>query len=507
MAKNHNPENTKVIENNATSEGEEVSVSISPIVTNNYQSDPISSNPSISHEILDEEIEKIKGDAIGDTLYSTRFVLKTLIKLTKLEENDLDFEKDLCTLWDMTIEKDVVNLLLDQNVLEIFSTIIDISNDQRLIEILVGIISNLCSVSRTRHLLSVNDALMNILLNLISCSDTLVLLQLMRFINATLVFENNVSDEITWFMHFQKVDNFIEKFSFILNNSMSSALLTNTLEALNAICTKFVVLEVQDITHTSFCNFIVTPTIISGTIEAFQQLIPSDRNSSVANDSCTDNEISIPAQSHRRVMNTFLDIHVILSQYDKISKKCYTPLFLDFFQCLQQILEPHCQEFYLLPVTVNEQGVIESINEIFQSLGDPFDNQLFAQILKIWSILDRHCKDKKNKHTNKSEWDAEDVADNDVNIDDINMTLLELITRLMKDIQTETITNAMKLYLNNNQNDVINLYNTFSAGKYESDIQECCKKLNLASQNIWNIDLSSKNSSKRTETASSSVNC
>lgn len=73
-----------------------------------------SSNPTITTDII-EDLEKIKGDSIGDTLYSSRFVLKTLIKLTNFTssstlEQDEDFEKDLCILWDMTIEKVCIHL-------------------------------------------------------------------------------------------------------------------------------------------------------------------------------------------------------------------------------------------------------------------------------------------------------------------------------------------------------------------------------------------------------------
>lgn len=60
------------------------------------------------NEIDAETQAKLKGDAIGDTLYSERFVLKTLMELKehngskKIEET---FEHNLCLLWDQTIEK------------------------------------------------------------------------------------------------------------------------------------------------------------------------------------------------------------------------------------------------------------------------------------------------------------------------------------------------------------------------------------------------------------------
>lgn len=56
-----------------------------------------------------EDLENLKGDAIGSTLYSERFVLKTLLKLSQGLEKELaenePFENDLCALWDMTMEE------------------------------------------------------------------------------------------------------------------------------------------------------------------------------------------------------------------------------------------------------------------------------------------------------------------------------------------------------------------------------------------------------------------
>ena len=57
-------------------------------------------NPSLPLELNDAEAEGIKGDSIGDTMYSERFVLSTLLRLTKLDDQKLSedeqFETDLC---------------------------------------------------------------------------------------------------------------------------------------------------------------------------------------------------------------------------------------------------------------------------------------------------------------------------------------------------------------------------------------------------------------------------
>lgn len=68
--------------------------------------EPQPSNHIINSEEIDSEtMQKMKGDAIGETLYSERFVLKTLMELKKQNGAKIDesFEKDLCLLWDVSI--------------------------------------------------------------------------------------------------------------------------------------------------------------------------------------------------------------------------------------------------------------------------------------------------------------------------------------------------------------------------------------------------------------------
>lgn len=162
------------------------------------------------------------GDSIGDTLYSERFVLKTIIRLTKSDDQPLRedeaFEADLCSLWDMTIETDVIKLLLEHSCLEIFANAIQSSNDPRLVEILIGTVANMCSLRETRdHLCHHLDITYPIMEN-IACFDSLTLIQLMRFFMSVLVFENS-GDESLWLEHFEQIPGFVDKFSFILSNS------------------------------------------------------------------------------------------------------------------------------------------------------------------------------------------------------------------------------------------------------------------------------------------------
>ncbi|KAJ9584752.1 hypothetical protein L9F63_020902, partial [Diploptera punctata] len=90
-------------------------------------------NPTFPCDVEIDET-RIRGDAIGDTLYSERWVIKILMKLVKHRDEEWsdDFETELCLLWDMTMDADVVNLLMDHKFLSLSSQIIKTTSIPRL---------------------------------------------------------------------------------------------------------------------------------------------------------------------------------------------------------------------------------------------------------------------------------------------------------------------------------------------------------------------------------------
>lgn len=435
-----------------------------------------SCNPALSEDIRGY-VEKIKGDAIGDTLYSSRFVLKILIRLAtdpQIQTLELDesFEKELCTFWDMTIEKDVVKMLLEQQVIDLFATVIEATQDNRLIEILVGIIANMCALSAAREALCHSTTALKTLLDVINYPDPLILVQLMRLIHAALVFENT-GDELVWFQHFQNT-TFVERFAFILQSSMSSTLLVNAYEALNAICSKFSVIEIQpdnEPTIKSFYETFVTSALVDGVVEAFGQMCPV----AALDDS---SEMSAPSKSTTRIANLFLDICVALSPYGNYSRLAFADSLDKIFEYVGHILQPLCNSIYLLPLTTNEQGIIENINEFGQSVGDPFVGGCFAQMIRIWSLIDDHQSSTSDAAANgDSEWDAEGDHD-DVCVDDVLMTILEFVTRTSREATQKAVADAVA---DIEADRVYRLYRALVAGDGEPDIEECCKKLQAAS--------------------------
>lgn len=473
--------------------------------TDTVESKPTEDGENCNPEKMPDELKDIfLVDAIGDTLYSKRFVLKTLVDLNKVESKlSEEFEKDLCTLWDMTIERDVIKLLLEHNVLELFSSLIQVSEDQRLVEILLGIIGNMCSLSQTRETLCQQPDVMIPIIDLISCSDSLILVQLMRLFHTCLVFENS-GDEYIWFQHFRCADQFVDKFAFLLSNSMSTTLLVHAYEALNAICTKFAVIEIQpEIADSSgFRDVFVKPALVTGVIEAFKQMLPDmpkldtsgeGENSQSQNNQIIDDEISAPTKRTQRIMNLFLDINVILSQYDSASQKCYEPFLPELMKCISKCLQALCYPVYLLPLSSNEQILIENVNELIQALDDPFHEKCFQRMITIWSLIEQHlAKVAKRLSENdqpKSEWDAEDNADNEdeeVSGMDINMTILEYITRTSKNASTDQIKSCIKTI---DQDVIVALCKALSPGNAEEDIRACSEKFKDAARSLWDIEI------------------
>lgn len=422
-------------------------------------------------------MEAIKGDAIGNTLYSSRFVLKTLLRLNdqKCLTSPLaeDFEKDLCTLWDMTIEADVVHLLLEHHMLEHFGVVIRDTDDQRLTEILIGIIGNMCAVSATRQALCTNSELMATLLHIITCSDSLILIQLMRLLQAALVFEN-CGDEPLWFHHFTEFDDFIGRFSYLLENSSSNTLLRHAYEALNAMCVKFAVIEVSpDSGELELKDLFVKPQLVGALIEAFHQMLPQSQEAI---------DETSGTQNSNKIMNMFLDINMVLVQYGEHSRVCYSEHLDAFLQCLCQILEPLCQPIYLFPLCTSNQGIIESVYDIIQQLEDPFHEKLYSMVLRVWSLVSTH------ESTKKGEIEDDFGSDEDedfVNVNDLTLSLLELLSRLSLRAKPEQLEAALQTF---KPHVVRQLHSALSAGDLDPDIKESCVKIEITAKQLWQID-------------------
>ncbi|VEN47590.1 unnamed protein product [Callosobruchus maculatus] len=217
METKSNSNNTKISEHSISLEDQEDNTSVG--IPNNIN----------ASDIDNETRSKLKGDAIGDTLYSESFVLKTLIQFSDLKWSQ-QVEEDLCFLWDMTIEKDVCKYLFNMSYPSLACSAIIKYKESRFREIVIGILANIMCADCEKVI--TDDEINTILLELDN-DDHLILIQVMRFLSAVAHNFNKlpyINEEI------------MQKIKFILNNSMNVELLINTLDA----CAKLTDLKLSE---------------------------------------------------------------------------------------------------------------------------------------------------------------------------------------------------------------------------------------------------------------------
>lgn len=183
----------------------------------------------------------ITGDVIGSTAYSERFVLKILLKFANLDSlkdeiGEETFEADLCTLWDMTAEKDVVEFLQKHDSLKLINFALPVIKDDRLIEIILGILGNMCCVKNVAAVFLNTSELLASVMAYLTSPEVPILVQVLRLVNACLYTAE--SDDIAkWLERFESI-NYTQTLCFILENSSNKEVLINALENLNTICSQ-----------------------------------------------------------------------------------------------------------------------------------------------------------------------------------------------------------------------------------------------------------------------------
>uniref|UniRef100_A0A182RSQ6 Protein SAAL1 n=1 Tax=Anopheles funestus TaxID=62324 RepID=A0A182RSQ6_ANOFN len=331
---------------------------------------------------LQEKLQTLKGDRIGETMYSERFVLSTILKLSKqgnrlLEEDD-EFEHDLCNLWDMTIEPDVVRFLLEQDVIELFLALAANSEDYRLIEILFGIIGNMCCVDEMHNLFYQQSNLLVALCDFLSITDAPVLVQLMRTL--TTLFDRSDDERYHWFGVMKKVDNLTEKLALILATSTNRALLEHTAETVNAMINRFTEAEVDYAQLNEFYRLFAKSCLLEGLFEAFKQLYPFP-----ARDAGSDGfDEETLTQKDIKTMRRFLEIH---EHFIVNANELYEAYVSEVDQCVHRVLASFVNESILFPVSKNHVCIFVSISNIYSGIMYHFRAESFVYMVKIYDQL------------------------------------------------------------------------------------------------------------------------
>lgn len=327
----------------------------------------------------------IAGDVIGDTAYSERFVLKILLKFANLdtlkdEIQEKSFEDDLCTLWDMAAERDVVLFLQKHDVLNLFNFALPVIESVRFIEIIIGIIGNMCCQKEVVTALLKMETFITLLLEYLKSDDSLILVQVLRFVSSCLFVAEDVDIQF-WMGKFES-SGYSSTLYFILKNSSHKDLLVTALENFNTLtsyCNK-------DNTRVNYFNQFVTAEAIESLSTAFKEI------TIIQEDLCESDEME-------RVLVISLQITLNLVGFDR-SSDIYNNNKDNVLTIITKILN------YYENKLVNHKeidsdlvDIVDSTNTIVTRLQlSEISNldQFFVQSCSIWKALSLMAKTSQN---------------------------------------------------------------------------------------------------------------
>ncbi|XP_065092909.1 uncharacterized protein LOC135713673 [Ochlerotatus camptorhynchus] len=415
----------------------------SPETSNRAETDEPTVTSAVQSTDLEQEtgtemLEKLKGDRIGETMYSERFVLTTILKLPQLEGSlaeDEDFEKDLCSLWDMTIEQDVVLFLLKHDVIELFVSMAEASQqDNRLVEILFGIIGNMCCVEETHKFLYENKSLLLSLCGFLESSDTLILVQLMRIF--TTILDRSDDEQYCWFKVIREVEDMTEKLAFILGSTTNRELIEHTLEAVHAMVNRFTEAEVDYAQLNDFYRMFAKTCLIEGLMEGFKQIYPERP---------ADNQFEEEFLTNKdlKTMQKFLEIH---ENFIINANELYENQIDRIVYCVYRVLVPLSTEGSLLPLSKTHVRIFVCINSIYSAIVYHFHSGTFLTMVNAYTVLSKEQESVQNSVQQVEQPMDEENDENDCEFD-IQTALGEILETLYfmaEPIDSATIVNTLK---------------------------------------------------------------
>jgi len=208
-------------------------------------------NPS-PPPLTENEKESIGADHVGDTIFSKRFILSTLLKLYKHEQhvlysneetgNEQDdetredtlnpvFENEICELWDSAANSDVAVFIHENQGKDIFIDAVEKTTSPRLTEICFGILGNLICVDAVKVFYSQDESFRSTLLGYLCITDSLSLVELTRLLNACF----GSSETLPLWMSTVSNSSAMENIITILQNSLNVQLLQHIIQLVDII--------------------------------------------------------------------------------------------------------------------------------------------------------------------------------------------------------------------------------------------------------------------------------
>lgn len=346
----------------------------------------------------DEDV--VNGDVIGDTVYSERFVLKLLLKFANLdtlkdEVQEKTFEEDLCTLWDMTAERDVVLFLQKHDFLSLLNFAWSVIESPRIVEILIGIIGNMCCQKEAAQALLKMDTFLTLLLEYTKSEDSLIIVQLLRLVNSSLFLADNSLISI-WIELFIKI-GYSSALYFILKNSSNKDLIITSLENFNTICSYCNTEQLR----TRFFGHFVTSEAIEALSIAFTEITVNQK------ESCNRDELE-------RIFIISLQITLNLVGFDK-SYEVYQDNKIDALNIISVVFSYYENKFVKeKEIDMDLVDIIDSTVTIVRVLDISIiceHNQYFTQSYNMWETLSSIDKIDRNGGSSFETDDKEELQD------------------------------------------------------------------------------------------------
>lgn len=353
--------------------------------SNSPQLHGIQNNEDADDADENELLERMRGDAVGETMYSKKFILQTLMKLSQQHTTlELELEDDLCKVWDMSVAPEVVALLLENDAIELIMFAISSSEDVRLYEILIGLLGNMCAQVNCVEQLTAHPDWIEMLIKLTTCMDTCMLQQLMRVYQHVMaqVVSGKEQLAIDWYICFSACDSAAKNLGFILQQSVSDELLIAALKAINAVLASCALVEEENaqsnIQLRPFAEIFLVQELCDGVNNAFIRLmrddlakqadeidgVMDDNEDANHDDDGDEDESSSPKIScDIEVIQTYLNICTILVQLPEaqISMDSYAP---SIMFCLTRILKFLQQPMQLIPLGERQEEYLEDLAHI-----------------------------------------------------------------------------------------------------------------------------------------------
>ncbi|XP_075991928.1 uncharacterized protein LOC142987206 [Anticarsia gemmatalis] len=407
-----------------------------------------------------EEPTPVTGDAIGNTTYSERFVLRTLIKFANLntlkeELKEKSFEEDLCVLWDMTAERDVVLFLQRYDALKLFNFALSVIDRKRIVEIIIGIIANMCCLKEVVDDLMTMDSFLSIFIPYINVDYMYVRIQMMRLISAC-VYQGNEEQLTKWMEIFKNIEYSTTLYD-VMQDTRNKNVLTTALENLNTICSKCNIESLR----TLFFDHFVTQDAFDAVIALFKIIYGRDRSA------YTNDELE-------RVMVIVIQIHLVLLGFDKsslIAHNVSVPVY-EIVCVLNTILVHYeCKMIQLKEMDTDLIDVVESIATIMNIIQDPEERRIeFQQCClkssyKMWEVITSATE----SNSNGSSFDDNDIGELEELCGKLKPALCTLICTCLSKSSNDILLEAMASFGVNNVEIIINTINDKELQKAVND--------------------------------------